>query len=64
MAGSQDSWIRRFAITETSKHQKNFTIYKVSYMVSFLIFNKFGFLTGNFSICRQFELLNGKNFEI
>lgn len=33
MAQPQDKWIRRFVITETSRHKKGFTIYKVTSLV-------------------------------
>ncbi|XP_012054364.1 PREDICTED: ribosomal protein S6 kinase delta-1 [Atta cephalotes] len=33
MAPAKDKWIRRFIITETKRHKKGFTIYKVTSMV-------------------------------
>ncbi|EZA59561.1 Ribosomal protein S6 kinase-like protein [Ooceraea biroi] len=33
MAPSKDKWIRRFIITETKRHKKGFTIYKVTSMI-------------------------------
>lgn len=33
MAPAKDKWIRRFIITETRRHKKGFTIYKITSMV-------------------------------
>lgn len=33
MAPVKDKWIRRFIITETRRHKKGFTIYKVTSVV-------------------------------
>lgn len=33
MAPAKDKWIKRFIITETRRHKKGFTIYKITSMV-------------------------------
>lgn len=35
----KDKWVRRFVITETDRHKRGFTIYKVTSIVSISIFH-------------------------
>ena len=37
MPPPKDKWVRRFIITETDRHKRGFTIYKVTSIVSLLI---------------------------